>query len=122
MLINIQIYRSTARPTVEEELAGASSQPQFQRALRELEVEIIYANSPQAKGRIERLFGTLQDRLVKELRLAKMDNIKDANKFLKRYLLIHNRMFSVPALGMLICIESHHRLPKVRCALKKKGL
>jgi len=66
--------------------------------LHELEVEIIYANSPQDKGRIERLFGTFQDRLVKELRLAKIDNIKDANKFLEGYLPIHNRMFSVPAL------------------------
>lgn len=53
----------------------------FQRALSELGVKIIYANSPQAKGRIERLFETFQDRLVKELRLAGIDNINDANAF-----------------------------------------
>jgi len=117
------IYRSTARPTVEEELSGISSQSQFQRALHELEVEIIYANSPQAKGRVERLFGTLQDRLVKELRLAKIDNIKDANKFLEGYLPIHNRRFSVPALGS---VNMHRKPPQATgsmlCIKEKRTL
>lgn len=64
-------YRSTAKPSIEEELDGKASQSQFQRALSELGVKIIYANSPQAKGRIERLFETFQDRLVKELKTCR---------------------------------------------------
>lgn len=58
---------------------------QFQRAMEdELGIKVIFANSPQAKGRVERMNGTFQDRLVKELRLAKVDNIKDANEFIKK--------------------------------------
>jgi transposase len=64
-------YRSTAKPSLEEELNGLAPQSQFQRALSELGVKIIYANSPQAKGRIERLFETFQDRLVKELKACR---------------------------------------------------
>lgn len=56
---------------------------QFQKAMKILGIEVINANSPQAKGRVERLFGTLQDRLVKELRLAGINTVKDGNKFLK---------------------------------------
>ena len=57
---------------------------QFQRAMEdELGVNVIFAGSPQAKGRVERMNGTFQDRLVKELRLAKINNVKDANKFIK---------------------------------------
>lgn len=55
---------------------------QFQRALRQLDIRPISAHSPQAKGRVERVFGTLQDRLVKELRLAQIDTISAANKWL----------------------------------------
>ena len=62
-------YKSTAKPTIEDELNGWEPLSDFERALRELGVEVKHANSPQAKGRIERLFGTLQDRLVKEMRL-----------------------------------------------------
>lgn len=57
---------------------------QFERAAQELQIELITANSPQAKGRIERLFKTLQDRLIKELRLAKISDIKTANEFLEK--------------------------------------
>ena len=64
-------YRSPQTPTVEEQLQGRErSQSQFQRAMSELGVEVIHAHSSAAKGRVERLFQTLQDRLVKELRLA----------------------------------------------------
>src|SRR5204862_1861696 len=56
---------------------------QFQRAMQDLEINPISANSPQAKGRVERLFKTLQDRLIKELRLAKIDNPIEGNKFLR---------------------------------------
>ena len=62
---------------------NGSTLTQFQRAMKELQIEVIPANSPQAKGRVERLFGTLQDRLIKELRLAGIATIPLANQFLK---------------------------------------
>jgi Winged helix-turn helix len=73
----------TSRPAqVEEQLAGKPARTQFGRALSELGVEWIAAHSPQAKGRIENLFGTLQDRLVKEMRLAQVNTVERANQFL----------------------------------------
>src|SRR3989338_2394092 len=69
---------------------------QFQRAMEELGVRVICANSPEAKGRIERLFGTLQDRLVKEMRLVDIKDRESANCFLKEiYLPDHNKRFIV---------------------------
>ncbi|MFH1207278.1 MAG: ISNCY family transposase [Patescibacteria group bacterium] len=68
---------------------------QFERAARELGIELIKANSPQAKGRVERLFATLQDRLTKELRLAGISTIPEANAFLESYLPKFNARFSV---------------------------
>ncbi|MCU0652736.1 MAG: ISNCY family transposase [Candidatus Pacebacteria bacterium] len=71
---------------------------QFQRAARELDINLITANSPQAKGRIERLFPTLQDRLVKELRLRGISGTEIANKFLKEgFIPDFNKRFSVVA-------------------------
>lgn len=89
-------YRSPAEPTIEEQLAGAAPQSQFGRALEELGVELIAAHSPQAKGRVERLFKTFQDRVIKELRLAEVSTLDAANAFLKSYLPIYNRRFAVP--------------------------
>lgn len=89
-------YRSPAEPTIEEQLAGAAPQSQFGRALEELGVELIAAHSPQAKGRVERLFKTFQDRVIKELRLAEVSTLDAANVFLKSYLPIYNRRFAVP--------------------------
>lgn len=69
---------------------------QYRRSLNELDIKVTYARSPQAKGRIERLFGTLQDRLVKELRLAGINTIKEANRFAQTvYLPKHNEKFAV---------------------------
>ncbi|HWQ99633.1 MAG TPA: ISNCY family transposase [Candidatus Methylomirabilis sp.] len=69
---------------------------QFGRVLSALGIEAIFANSPQAKGRVERLFDTLQDRLVKELRLAGIDSIETANRFLeKTFIPAFNAKFSV---------------------------
>jgi hypothetical protein len=70
---------------------------QLGRALQELGIDLICAHSPQAKGRIERSFGTAQDRWVKELRLAGVDNAEDANEVLGRLLPGHNRRFSKAA-------------------------
>jgi hypothetical protein len=75
-------------------LPGAETQ--FGRALRELGVELIRAHSPQAKGRIERSFGTAQDRWVKELRLAGVTTCAGANGVLGRLLPAHNRRFRKP--------------------------
>ena len=88
-------YQSPAKPTVEEQLAGAEPMSQFGRALSELGVELIPAHSPQAKGRVERLFHTFQDRVIKEMRLAGMATIDAANRFLETYLPTYNRRFTV---------------------------
>jgi len=89
-------YQSPAEPTVEEQLAGTRPQSQFGRALSELGGDLIPAHSPQAKGRVERLFKTLQDRLIKELRLAGVATLEAANRFLEEYLPRYNRRFAVP--------------------------
>ena len=69
------------------------SETHFGRVLRELDIELICAHSPQAKGRVERANGTLQDRLIKEMRLHKINNIEDANRFLPDFLEKHNRKY-----------------------------
>jgi len=84
-------------------LPGAETQ--FGRALRELGVELIRAHSPQAKGRVERSFGTAQDRWVKELRLAGAASLAQANAVLGRLLPGHNRRFVKPAR----CAADAHR-------------
>lgn len=81
----------------EEELAGEREPTQLGRAFAELEVEMVYASSPQAKGRVERLWGTFQDRLVSEMRLAAVADIAAANAFLSTYLVRHNARFAVAA-------------------------
>lgn len=69
---------------------------QYRRAIEELSGKMTYARSPQAKGRVERLFGTLQDRLVKELRLRDISTIEKANEFIEsEYLTRHNKKYSV---------------------------
>jgi transposase len=79
--------------TVEEQLAGKRQPTQFGRALQQLGVTYIAANSPQAKGRIERLWGTFQDRLTSELRLARAGDLQAANAVLRRFLPDYNRRF-----------------------------
>lgn len=75
---------------------------QFQRVCDALGIELIFAQSPQAKGRVERLFGTLQDRLVKELRLNQIATDEAANIFLHdTYLAKFNRQFSVPPAALV---------------------
>jgi hypothetical protein len=89
-------YKSTKKLTPEEELQGIEEPlSQFERALGELGVTVIHAYSPQAKGRVERLFGTLQDRLIKEMRLQGISTKEQANKFLSKYLPVFNRKYGV---------------------------
>ena len=83
--------------TLAEELQGHKEPTQFSRALEELGITSIAAHSPQAKGRVERLNGTLQDRLVQELRLAGITDIKAGNRFLSGYFKRFNARFAVKA-------------------------
>jgi transposase len=83
--------------TLEEQLLGEEPTTQFGRLLEELAIESIAARSPQAKGRVERLFGTFQDRLVSELRLAEAKTLEEANRVLKAFLPRFNRKFAVAA-------------------------
>jgi transposase len=84
------------RMTIEDQLEGNKSITQFKRLLDELNTTSIRSRSPQARGRVERLWGTLQDRLVSELRLANAQTIEAANAVLRKYLPVHNRKFIVP--------------------------
>lgn len=81
--------------TLEDEQGRERMPTQLGRAFAELSVEVIFAGSPQAKGRIERLWNTFQDRLVAELRLAGITDIAGANAFLPGYLGRHNARFAV---------------------------
>ncbi len=90
------IFHVNRPPSGQEALAGREAETQFGRALRELGIENIPASSPQAKGRVERSFGTEQDRLVKELRLRGISDIEAANAYLDaEYIPWRNRRFSV---------------------------
>ncbi len=103
-------YKSTKKLTLEEELRGQTEpMSQFERALDELGVEVIHAHSPQAKGRVERLFATLQDRLIKEMRLVGIKTKDEANQFLKDYLPKYNKRFRVYAANKT---DVHVRLPR----------
>jgi len=88
-------YKSPKKQTIEEQLRGEEPKSQFERAAEELGVEVIHAGSPQAKGRIERLFGTFQDRVIKEMRLADVKSRGEANEFLRGYLPTYDERFSV---------------------------
>jgi hypothetical protein len=82
------IFRVNAKDAI-----GGERVTQFGRALAELNIDIICANIPQAKGRVERAFSTLQDRLVKELRLAGMSTLEAANEWLPGFIADYNRRF-----------------------------
>jgi transposase len=75
--------------------ASEDTETQFGRAARELGIEVICAHSPEAKGRVERANQTLQDRLVKEMRLLGINTIEAANAYLPTYMAAHNKLFSV---------------------------
>ncbi len=90
-------YKSLAKRTIEEELNDIQPMSHFEKSLAELGVRVIHAYSPQAKGRIERVFGTFQDRVVKEMRLAGVTNITEGNAFLDGYLPEYNRKYAKEA-------------------------
>lgn len=85
---------------------SAERQTQFERAMQDLDIELIHADSPQAKGRVERANGTLQDRLVKEMRLRGIHTLAAANAFLPAFIADHNRRFAVVPASP---IDAHRR-------------
>jgi len=110
---------------------------QFERACKQLGIEVIHAHSPQAKGRIERVFKTLQDRLVKEMRLAGIKTCEGANRFLKTYLPKFNARFRVEArlegdlhrpvdktiaLNEILSVQTEHVLRNDRTVLHERKL
>ena len=119
-------YKSTKKLTIEEQLRNEEPMSQFEKAMKELRVRVIHANSPQAKGRVERGFETHQDRLIKEMRLAGIKTKDAANEFLEKYLPKHNKRFSIPPLKE----EDLHRkkippekeLKKILCIKTKRGV
>ncbi len=87
------IFKTTRQDCVDGRLADT----QVHRALRELQIELICAHSSQAKGRVERANLTLQDRLIKEMRLRQISNIDEGNAYLNSFLSQHNKRFAVQA-------------------------
>ena len=116
----IFVKTSKQEPSLEEQLSGRRQLTQMGRLLGELQVELILARSPQAKGRIERLWGTFQDRLSSDLRLQGAATLEAATQVLAQHLVRHNRQFAVvaqdpqpawrprpPQLDQLFCFKFH---------------
>ncbi len=99
-------YKSPGKPSLKDDTEPLS---EFQRAMKELGVEVMHAHSPQAKGRVERLFRTFQDRLVKEMRLRGIKTVEEANKFSVKYLPKHNKKFAVKPKEKT---DLHRKIPK----------
>jgi hypothetical protein len=111
------IYTINRQATIDEELRDLQGLTQFTRDMSELDIQVICANTPQAKGRVERSFDTHQDRLVKELRLAGLSTKEAANRFLwDVYLPAHNERFAIPPASPL---NAHRPLRGFRRNLDK---
>jgi hypothetical protein len=111
-----------------ENAKSGNGQTQFSRAAKELGIDLIYAHSPQAKGRVERANNTLQDRLIKAMRLRGICSIEEANAFLPEYREDHNKRFAKPpkneanahreltfkkaALAHILCRQTYRTLTK----------
>jgi len=113
------IYKVNRQANIEEELRDETPLSQFTRAMGELDIQMIFADSPQAKGRVERGFRTHQDRLVKELRLAGISDMAAANEFLEKvYIPKHNAKFAVapanPANAHRALLKTH-KLDGILC-------
>jgi hypothetical protein len=104
------IYRCEGVGSIAEQRAGQAPRTQFGRAMEQLGIELILANSPQAKGRVERMNGTLQDRLVKALRLAGISELQAANEFVAEVFLPEfNGKFEVEPASKA---DVHRRAPR----------
>lgn len=110
---------STYKVNAKTVLNDPKAMTQFQRAVKELGTNLIHAHSPQAKGRVERLFGTLQDRLIKEMRLRGISTIEEANRFLfEEFIQDFNARFAVlPTkrgnLHRKLTVAEHRMLPRI---------
>jgi transposase len=102
-------YKAWGKPTIEQQLKNEINLSQFERACKELSIQVIHAHSAPAKGRVERSFRTDQDRLVKELRLEGIKTLKKGNRFLNSYWPKHNQRFSIPARES---VDMHRAVPK----------
>ncbi|WP_304459373.1 ISNCY family transposase [Alicyclobacillus sendaiensis] len=114
------IFRSpkSQKLTLEEELAGLKPSTQLGRAVAELGICLTFARSPQAKGRIERLWETLQDRLTHELRLHRVSTLEEANDFLRAFIERFNARFAVEPDSPESAyrpLASHHDLHRILC-------
>jgi hypothetical protein len=94
---------------------GKHNLTQFGRAMKELEIELIFANSPQAKGRVERSHSTLQDRLIKLMRLDGISTVEEGNKYLEAYRNDYNKRFGRKSRSA----ENAHRKLSDGCNLKR---
>ena len=105
--------------TIEEQLNGRNKGvTQFGRIVEELGITMFPASSAQAKGRIERLWETLQSRLVTEFRINKINNIEDANRFLSKYIEIYNSKFAVEPLkpeNVFLKLPKRYNLDELLC-------
>jgi len=110
------VFVTDREPTLEEQLAGQEALTEFGKACRKLGIEVITANSPQAKGRVERKHGVYQDRFVKELRLKQLTTIPEANKLLQNgFVRMLNRKFAKPAQSR----ADFHRPVEAGCDLRE---
>lgn len=106
-------------------MPGCYGVTQFGRAARELGIEIICANSPQAKGRVERANGILQDRLVKEMRLRGINDIKTANAYLPEFIKHYNKKFAVEpksSANAHVKLENNENLDLIFCFKTEREL
>jgi transposase len=106
------IFKTTREQSVDRRL----KETQFHRAIRSLQIDLICAHSPQAKGRVERANQTLQDRLTKELRLRNISSIEDANAYLPEFMKDYNERFGVEASNSL---DAHRPLFHDAATLKR---
>ena len=120
------IYKVNRQAALDEEVRDEQPVTQFSRAMAELGITVICANSPQAKGRVERLFKTLQDRLVKDLRLAGVSSAEAANRFLSQgYLDRHNAKFEEAPANRTDAhrkLLPEHRLEQILCLRTQRTL
>lgn len=93
--VSLYLDRDSIYKKNQRSMLDRASLTQFERAMEELKTKVIHARSPQAKGRVERLFGTLQDRLIKEMRLRGISDLETANQFLEDFFIADfNRRFA----------------------------
>lgn len=110
-------FKTTRQPTIEEELQVKEMLTQIERACKELNIEVIFAHSAQAKGRVERSFKTDQDRLVKMLRLENACTLEEANRVLQeKFIPLFNARFTVEPASSINAhkpLEKHHNLDAI---------